>query len=160
MKFRHFLPIALLLGGLVGLLYARAELLLQRAHANLLGSSFTPPAPSSVSPDGSIIFGNTGGTLNTLHGTWDFGDQYAPPGPDGNIYRYPRLNGREILETGGIEANMMAFRRMIVDNGGNLYGLTFSSIYTRIPRIEQRFRAFGFGFWYNIQYLIGVGWGG
>ena len=88
-----------------------------------------PPPGGGISPDGTTIHGNTGGTLQTLYGTWDFGDQYAPPGPDGNVYRYPRLNGREILNITGIENNMLAFRQMVVDNGGNLYGLTFSSIW-------------------------------
>jgi hypothetical protein len=83
----------------------------------------------AISPDGTAIFGNTGGTLRTLYGTWDFGDQYAPPGPDGNVYRYPRLNGREILNITGIENNMLAFRQLVVDKGGQLFGLTFSSIW-------------------------------
>jgi hypothetical protein len=84
---------------------------------------------SGISPDGTTIYGNTGGTLQTLYGTWDFGDQYGGPGPDGNIYRYPLLNGREILNTDGIEGNMIAFRQMVVDKGGNLFGLTYSSVW-------------------------------
>jgi hypothetical protein len=81
-----------------------------------------------VSPDGSVIYGGTDPTqspptssLITQYGVWTFGDVWAGPGPDGNCYKIPLLNGRQILNPGGVENQMMVFRQMQVNDEGNLW---------------------------------------
>jgi hypothetical protein len=44
------------------------------------------------------------------------------------------LNGRQILNQGGVENQMVVFRQMQVNDGGNLWGLTFSSIWLVFDR--------------------------
>ncbi len=79
----------------------------------------------AVSSDGSFITNGTG-TLLTAHGLWSFGSLYAPTPAWGiGPFYQVLLNG----QAAGPSQIFGGWQKLIVNFGGNMYGLTFDHVW-------------------------------
>jgi hypothetical protein len=98
----------------------------------LSGSGTSWQVNISQSVTSETLYGTlpASGPLWTKYGAWDFGNQWAGPGSQDQNYRFPRLNGKEIVYPGAVEGNNLVGQVLQVDTGGNLWLLQFSLLWS------------------------------